>query len=137
MKQFPDYKLVDSSIEFFAVDKSEGSIQASLVGEESSACGWIAYINNADLDGTKVSVHVCSICCKNQSPQKIQAKEINLWSKDLEQLKLQVALHKYPPSFQIKVLAGKVTGPSFVKVQFELSAGDHFCITFPLKVSEY
>ena len=60
MKRFPDYKLVDSSIEFFAVDKSEGSIQASLVGEESSACGWVAYINNADLDGTKVSVLLCA-----------------------------------------------------------------------------
>ncbi len=68
MKRFPDHKLIDSSIEFFAVDKSEGSIQASLVGEDSSACGWVAYINNADLDETKVSVHVCSICCKNQSP---------------------------------------------------------------------
>ena len=80
---------------------------------------------------------VQSVVKTNPHAQKIQAKEINLWSKDLEQLKLQVALHKYPPSFQVKVLAGKVTGPSFVKVQFELSAGDHFCITFPLKVSEY
>ena len=69
-QQFPDYKLIDRSIELFAVDKSEGSIQASLVGEESSACGWVAYINNADLDGTKVSVHVCSVCCKNQSHRK-------------------------------------------------------------------
>ncbi len=70
----------------------------------------------------------------------MQAKAIDLWSKDPKQLKLEVAHHKYPPSFQITVLTGKVTGPSFVRVQFEFSPGDHFCITFPLKwlkVSEY
>ena len=70
----------------------------------------------------------------------MKVKSIDLWSKDPRQLMLEVTHRMYPPSFQITVLSatGGVTGPSFVKVQFEPSTGDHFCITLPLlKVSEH
>ena len=66
------------------------------------------------------------------SLQVIDAASVDFWSKDEDDLKLEMELFIYPPSFQFLILNQQATASSFMKVQFKLDR-EKFVMILPLE----
>ena len=56
----------------------------------------------------------------------IDATSVDFWSKDIDELKLEMDNFTYPPSFQFLILSQQATASSFMKVQFKLDKDEIF-----------
>ena len=66
------------------------------------------------------------------SLQVIDAASVDFWSKDEDELKLEMEIFAYPPSFKFLILNQQATVSSFMKVQFKLGR-EEFFMTLPLE----
>ena len=98
--------------------------------------GWVLSLNSANKDGFKVTksttVYSNSSSIIIVTLQVIDAASVDFWSKDVDELRLEMENFTYPPSFQVHILSPHATASSFMKVRFK-NVKEEFSITLPLE----
>ena len=68
----------------------------------------------------------------------IDAESVDFWSKDLDDLILEMEIFTYPPSFRAEVIGQHATASIFLNLQFSLNSGkpQDFPVSIPLVSSQ-
>ena len=70
--------------------------------------------------------------------QVIDAESVDFWSKDLDDLILEIEIFAYPPSFRAEVISQHAIASVFLNLQFSLNSGkpQDFTVNIPLMSSQ-